>query len=233
MKMSAGTGIHGGRKSGFSKTRGWRGAGHFRPLSAGLGPAANPRARIPAKTRRVVGPPLARRPTHGGVHDPVCLSWTWTAGTSSRPRSCSSAGPSGLGPSSNTWPRWPPQRAQCTSVRAIMRAGVARRCRPPPSSGWKKLGQPVPDSNFVEDRNSALLATGASEGALTLLAVERAGPRKFGPMAAQDPELRRGQPPLPFRVWVGDLESLQVLGLGRLAEDPGQPQARQGDADYP
>ena len=59
------------------------------------------------------------------------------------------------GPSANTCPRCPPQRAQWTST----------RLRPSESSGSvstlssddapQKLGQPVPDSNFVSDPNSS------------------------------------------------------------------------------
>ena len=60
--------------------------------------------------------------------------------------------PVGAGPSGNTWPRWPPQLAQCTSVRRAKKLSsidVATAS----SSGLKKLGQPVPLSNFVLDAN--------------------------------------------------------------------------------
>src|SRR5271165_6337840 len=61
--------------------------------------------------------------------------------------------PVGRGPSGNTCPRCPPQRAQCTSVRAMPRV----RSVVVPTAlgrGAKKLGQPVPLSNFVDDSNS-------------------------------------------------------------------------------
>jgi peptide-methionine (R)-S-oxide reductase len=56
--------------------------------------------------------------------------------------------PVGAGPSSKTWPRWPLQRAQCTSVRVIqwLRSTVVSTAS---SSGAKKLGQPLPDSYLV------------------------------------------------------------------------------------
>src|SRR5580704_8179952 len=61
--------------------------------------------------------------------------------------------PLGFGPSGNTWPKCPPQRAQCTSVRAMpkLRSVVVPTAV---GSGAKKLGHPVPLSNFVDDSNS-------------------------------------------------------------------------------
>src|SRR6185295_11396995 len=62
--------------------------------------------------------------------------------------------PVGRGPSSKTCPRWPPQRAQVTSVRTIpWEASVSESTRPS-AMGWVKLGQPVPESNFVSELNS-------------------------------------------------------------------------------
>ena len=58
--------------------------------------------------------------------------------------------PVGLGPSSNTWPRCPPHRRQCTSVR-LMKNEVSSEVPMAPSSGAQKLGQPVPLSNFVSE----------------------------------------------------------------------------------
>jgi hypothetical protein len=58
--------------------------------------------------------------------------------------------PVGLGPSSNTWPRWPPQRRQCTAFRTIPR-DMSVVVPTAFSSGAQKLGQPVPLSNFVAD----------------------------------------------------------------------------------
>ena len=58
--------------------------------------------------------------------------------------------PVGRGPSSNTWPRCPLQRAQCTSVRSIprVRSVVVSTAS---ASGAQKLGHPVPLSNFVSE----------------------------------------------------------------------------------
>src|SRR5688572_30466509 len=58
--------------------------------------------------------------------------------------------PVGRGPSSKTCPRWPLQRAQCTSVLSIpnFRSVVVSTA---PSIGAQKLGQPVRLSNFVSD----------------------------------------------------------------------------------
>src|SRR5215471_14027405 len=64
--------------------------------------------------------------------------------------------PVGFGPSSKTWPRWPPQRRQWTAVRS-MPSEVSSVVPTALSSGAQKLGQPVPLSNFVVDekRSSA------------------------------------------------------------------------------
>ncbi len=64
--------------------------------------------------------------------------------------------PVGAGPSSKTWPRWEPQRAQRTSVRRMNMLLSDRVSTASLSAGSKKLGQPVPDSNFVSALNSSL-----------------------------------------------------------------------------
>ena len=61
--------------------------------------------------------------------------------------------PVGRGPSSKTWPRCAPQRAQ----------RISSRCMPwllspwvrtfSLATGWKKLGQPVPESNLASEVN--------------------------------------------------------------------------------
>src|SRR4051812_27895378 len=63
--------------------------------------------------------------------------------------------PPAVGPSSKTWPRWPPHRRHRTSVRVIK--NVRSRCSVTASAtaGSEKLGQPVPESNLVSDPNSA------------------------------------------------------------------------------
>ena len=59
----------------------------------------------------------------------------------------------GGGPSSKRWPRWLPQRRQCTSVRTIMKL-VSLPVSTASGSGFQKLGQPVPESNLVFDEYS-------------------------------------------------------------------------------
>src|SRR3970282_2761489 len=58
--------------------------------------------------------------------------------------------PVGFGPSSNTWPRCPPQRRQCTSVRTEKKLRSVE-VRTAPSIGAQKLGHPVRLSYFVSD----------------------------------------------------------------------------------
>src|SRR2546425_13262367 len=61
--------------------------------------------------------------------------------------------PVGLGPSSNTCPKWAPQLAHSTSVR---RMNKLRSCFSSTLSfgiGAQKLGQPVPESYFVSEAN--------------------------------------------------------------------------------
>src|SRR6478735_2068664 len=59
----------------------------------------------------------------------------------------------GGGPSGKTWPRWLPQRLQCTSVRRMKNA-VSVDSPIEPSMGTLKLGQPVPLSNLRSATNS-------------------------------------------------------------------------------
>src|ERR1700722_4294295 len=58
--------------------------------------------------------------------------------------------PVGCGPSSNTWPRWPPHRLQRTSVRVMVKL-VSGRSKTALSRAFQKLGKPVPLSNLVSD----------------------------------------------------------------------------------
>src|SRR2546423_13576261 len=61
--------------------------------------------------------------------------------------------PVGGGPSGNTWPRWPPHEAQCTSTRFMKKplsVEVSTAC----SIGAQKLGHPVPLSYLGSDENS-------------------------------------------------------------------------------
>ena len=62
--------------------------------------------------------------------------------------------PVGRGPSGNTWPRWAPQLRQRASVRTMPWLVSVSSSTASESRAWKKLGQPVPDSNFVSDENS-------------------------------------------------------------------------------
>ncbi len=59
------------------------------------------------------------------------------------------------------------------------------------ASGWKKLGQPVPLSNLVSEREQRQIAAGARERALALFLVERAGAGALGAVLAQHVELPR------------------------------------------
>ena len=63
--------------------------------------------------------------------------------------------PASRGPSSNTWPRWPPQLRQITSVRSMPHERSSRSSTASATAGSVKLGQPVPESNFVSDENSS------------------------------------------------------------------------------
>ena len=60
----------------------------------------------------------------------------------------------GSGPSLNTCPRWPSQRAQRISVRIM--PWLSSECSATFSfaTGWKKLGHPVPELNLASDENS-------------------------------------------------------------------------------
>jgi hypothetical protein len=59
--------------------------------------------------------------------------------------------PVGGGPSSKTCPRWASHLAQLISVRTIIRllSLFSEMCSS--RTGWKKLGQPVPERNFASD----------------------------------------------------------------------------------
>ena len=61
--------------------------------------------------------------------------------------------PASLGPSGNTWPRCDPQRLQVTSVRCIPCELSSISSTAAAVAGSVKLGQPVPESNFVSEEN--------------------------------------------------------------------------------
>src|SRR5687768_5351439 len=62
--------------------------------------------------------------------------------------------PVGSGPSSKRWPRWASHLAQRTSVRTIPCSRSSTSFTLLRSTAAQKLGQPVPESNFVSDLNS-------------------------------------------------------------------------------
>src|ERR1700730_17961382 len=62
----------------------------------------------------------------------------------------------GGGPCGKTWPRWASQRAQDTSSRCMPRLLSIPTDTFSFAMGAQKLGQPVPDSNFVLESNSAV-----------------------------------------------------------------------------
>src|SRR5471032_2197855 len=61
--------------------------------------------------------------------------------------------PVGRGPSGNTWPRWAPQFRHRASVRVMPWLWSTFSSTASVSSDAEKLGQPVPESNFVSDEN--------------------------------------------------------------------------------
>src|ERR1051325_9250842 len=63
--------------------------------------------------------------------------------------------PVGAGPSSNTWPRCPPQRGHSTSIRCIPRLMSSCVATALDATGAEKLGQPQPESNFASDANNS------------------------------------------------------------------------------
>ena len=63
--------------------------------------------------------------------------------------------PPGPGPSSKTWPRWPPHDAHSTSVRTIPWLVSVLVTTLSSDAGSKKLGQPEPESNFASERKSS------------------------------------------------------------------------------
>jgi len=67
--------------------------------------------------------------------------------------------PVGSGPSSNTWPRWDPQLAHSTSVRRMSKLRSSFSWTFCFWIGAQKLGQPVPESNFVSEAKSSFPQT--------------------------------------------------------------------------
>ena len=63
----------------------------------------------------------------------------------------------GAGPSSNTCPRWESHFLQSTSILVIPKASSTSYLKELLFHGWKKLGQPVPESNLSSDLNNLLL----------------------------------------------------------------------------
>lgn len=67
--------------------------------------------------------------------------------------------PVGRGPSSKTCPRCAPQFEHSTSVRRMKRLRSSFSATLPGAMGAVKLGQPVPDSNFVPEAKRSLPQT--------------------------------------------------------------------------
>ena len=63
--------------------------------------------------------------------------------------------PVGCGPSGNTWPKCASHWAQTTSTRRIPYELSDSVRTFSFAMGAEKLGQPVPDSNFVSDENNS------------------------------------------------------------------------------
>ena len=163
--------------------------------------------------------------------------------------------PFGPGPSGKTCPRWPPQRAQVTSVRTIPRLRSSCSSTASATAGSVKLGQPVPESNFVSELNSSRPAGPAAVDAVGLRVRVGTGERRLGPLLAQDvkalgvellaplllsllkllghtPRLRAYMPKLERvapgqrRVLAVGGEELAHLVLGRAPAQPRQPRRR-------
>src|SRR3989344_4029106 len=62
--------------------------------------------------------------------------------------------PVGIGPSSNTWPKWPPHFLHMTSV-LVMNKLLSVFNSIFFLMALEKLGQPVPESNFVPEENNS------------------------------------------------------------------------------
>ncbi len=63
--------------------------------------------------------------------------------------------PVGLGPSSKTCPRCPPHTRHSTSVLLLPKLSSRSILRFSLDTGAQKLGQPVPESNFVSEENNS------------------------------------------------------------------------------
>src|SRR2546428_13487714 len=67
--------------------------------------------------------------------------------------------PVGLGPSSNTCPKWAPQLAHSTSVRRMNKLRSAFSSLLSFRTGAQKLGQHVPEAYFVSEANRSRAQT--------------------------------------------------------------------------
>src|ERR1035437_1535981 len=86
--------------------------------------------------------------------------------------------PVGFGPSSKTWPTWASQRRHITSVRTLKKLRSSSVFTAFGAIGCQKLGQPVPESNFVSE-----LKSGRSQH--TQVYVPFAWLSQFGPLKAR------------------------------------------------
>ena len=73
------------------------------------------------------------------------------------------------------------------------------------ATGWKKLGQPVPESNFRVRGKKRQIAANTVVNALLVVVVKHAAEGPFGPLPARDPVLFVGELLLPFLVRFDDL----------------------------
>ena len=117
-----------------------------------------------------------------------------------RPSSCSSAGRSAGG---RRGTRGRGGRRSCgrrASVRTMPWLWSTFSSTASASRAWKKLGQPVPDSNFVSDENRGASQHDAHVGAVVVAVPVLAGEGPLGAGLAGDLELRRGQALTPLVV---------------------------------
>jgi hypothetical protein len=91
------------------------------------------------------------------------------------------------------------------------------------SSGFQKLGQPVPLSNFVADEKTSRSQPAQANAPRRFFMIERAGERSFGRRLSQHGVLRRGEQPAPFGI---GMRHLELLGRDEVDSQQGSAEHR-------